>query len=96
MSTLTKTLTTSGKSLTISGIDTIRGVVAFVDQKGQRAGQCMINITGGKVIETGQSISTALGTALATVATEFGALVDSMVAAGSLDPMARPRPPVVG
>lgn len=96
MSTITKTLTTANKSLTITGGDTIRGVVAFVDQKGQRAGQCMISIAGGKVVETGQSISPALSTALATVATEFGTLVDSMVAAGSLDPMARPRPPVAG
>ena len=94
MSTISKTLTTSGKSLTITDGNTIRGVVAFVDQKGQRAGQCMITIAGGKVAETGQTISTALSAALATVVTEFGALVDSMVAAGSLDPMARPRPPV--
>ena len=91
MATLEKTLTTSRKSVSIMG-DVVRGTVAFVDEKGQAAGQATVTIKAGKVLETGQDIAPALSAALATVAAEFSTLVDAMVKGGALDPMSRQQP----
>jgi hypothetical protein len=88
MATISKTLTTSAKSITIMGTGA-RGMVSFVDEKGQPAGQATISIKDGVVVETGQSASAALVAALGTVSTEFAALVESMVKAGALDPLSR-------
>lgn len=91
MASINKILTTADKSVTIAAAAT-RGTISFVDEKGSSAGQCNITIQNGKVVETGQAVSKELATALATVASEFSALVDGMVSAGSLDPLSRRRP----
>ena len=91
MASIAKTLTTANKSVNISP-NSVRGTVSFVDEKGNPAGQCNITIQNGKVVETGQTVSKELASAIATVTSEFSALADAMVSAGSIDPLSRRRP----
>jgi hypothetical protein len=95
MATLSKTLTTSSKMVSIAD-GQLRGSVSFVDEKGNQAGQCTVTIKDGKVAETGQDVSPTLLSAVNTVSNEFSALVESLVKAGSLDPMNRGRKPNQG
>ena len=93
MATITKVLTTSGKSVSVSG-GVLRGMVGFVDDKGNDAGRSTVTVKDGKVMETGLAVSEKLAAAIATIDSEFSALVDALIKAGSLDPMSRGRHPV--
>jgi hypothetical protein len=88
MATISKTLTTATKTASISG-GVLHGSISFVDEKGNQAGQVSITVKDGKVTETGLAVSDALKNAIVTIGIEYAALVDTLVSAGSLDPMDR-------
>ena len=97
MATLTKTLTVSSRTVSIAN-GVVYGSVRFTDEKGNRVGQSSVSIKGGKIIETGESASSALVSAAATLETEFAKLVEVLVSNGKLDPMAQraiPTPPAM-